>query len=150
MASLSAPSLTINPARPDGSPVDVLQVTTGVNVMLDGLDITLINIGALNALLPNSNGQALPGLQLQLECRLFGEDGGLRGGDDEVFNFPPIPITEAKETMDYTFKMDFGFRAQLNEDAAGDEIYAEFTLRSLSNISPLKISTRTQTVTGGF
>ena len=133
MASLSNPGLNINLVS-GSSNADTVAT---IRVALTPFELFLIN----NA-----------GLRLRLRCRLWGEDSGLTGDDDNLFTYPPQLINGAGE---FTFRAPVS-RATLDEDSGflgageGDEIYARFTLQSLEPSFPINVSARSRNITGEF
>jgi hypothetical protein len=126
MATLSNPILQVDILT--GS--QMVTVTTTVDVTLSPFDMSLI-----------ANG-----LGLELRSRVWGEDSGFNGGDDNLFLLPTQTVTTGGT---YTFSRSVP-RAWLDEDNGNDEIYNRFTLRSRSNIFPFNTSIRTPTLTGEF
>ena len=91
------------------------------------------------------------GLSLQLVSKLVGDDRGISGGrDDDLFFFPTQNVTRAGI---YTFQSIVS-SGTLNEDNSifnrGDEIFANFNLRSTEQIFPLNVSINSPTIEGSF
>jgi len=131
MASLSNPSLQIDLLT--GSPT--YKVTATVNVQLDPFETFLVNAG----------------LPLQLQSKLWGNDGGLNGADDSLVSFTPQSVTRPGT---YTFTANFA-RGTLNEDNSWfddrDEVYSRFSLVSGSNLFPINVpSIASPDITGYF
>jgi hypothetical protein len=131
MATLSNPNFQVDILT--GMP-NSYRVTGTVNVQLSQFD----------------RNQIRDGLRLELQSKLWGDDGGLAGADDLLYSFPSRNIT-APGT--YTFSAIVP-RSVLNEDSSifdnRDEIYNRFSLVSRTNLNPLNISINSRTITGQF
>ncbi|WP_100902385.1 hypothetical protein [Nostoc flagelliforme] len=126
MASLSNPALQIDLLTGTSN----ANVTATVRVTLDQLDTFLLS----------------GGLTLQLSSKLVGDDSGLTGADDDLFFFPSQNITN---TGIYTFQSTVSL-GTLDEDNGGDEVFANFNLKSLNNIFPLNTSVNSPNIEGSF
>jgi hypothetical protein len=125
MATLSRPRLSID-VNTTSDPI----VTATVIVQLTTFEKFLV-----------SNG-----LGLELRSRLVGNDAGLTGGDNKLFDFPSQNVTN-----DGTFVFQATVSENtLNEDNGRDEIYANFNLVSNETSFPLNQSASSPDVEGDF
>jgi hypothetical protein len=87
------------------------------------------------------------GLKFKLKCKLWGEDSGFNGEDDELYSFGSKTITQSGPS---TFKATIN-RSTLDEDSVGnDEIYAKFTLQSTEPLFPFGTSAKSPVISGDF
>jgi hypothetical protein len=127
MANLSNPTLTIKLI----SGTNNADVTATVVVKLTAFELNLVkNLG----------------LKFKLKARLWGQDGGFNGGDDDLFSFSTQTISAGGT---FTFKTTVS-RNVLDEDWGNDEIYAKFTLQSAEPIFALSISKTSPVISGNF
>jgi hypothetical protein len=71
-----------------------------------------------------------PGQWFRLNCRLRGADGGIFGGDDNLFTITPpffFPDVSPTPSESRTFEVTLG-EGVLNEDWGTDEVYARLEL----------------------
>ena len=126
MATLSSPSLSV--VSQGG---DVVKVTTKVNVTFNQFEKFMI-------------GQ---GLSVTVACRMWGEDSGINGGDDNLFSMDTKPVSSTG-TVQFTRNVA---KSWLDEDWEGkDEIYARFNLASASPGIIPSVTTRSATKVGSY
>lgn len=128
MPTVAKPHLTIKLI----SGTNNVEIAVTTNVTLDSTDLFLVK----NA-----------GLRFKLRGKMRGEDSGLNGGDDDLFNLPSHGVMESGTvTTKKTVSRD-----SLDEDWEGnDEVYARMTLVSLAPIFPFSKSRDSAVITGNF
>lgn len=131
---------------------DLLNPTLGINTIAGSFtaDVTAtVDVKLTPYQRRNVRGE--DGVVLILEAKLFGEDGQLTGGDDLRYTFPTQTYNLDQTT--YTFKQTLGYII-LNEDTGvfdgGDELYANFYLRSTDSSFPLNVSISSPIQNGNF
>lgn len=126
MAILSNPSFT---AVPQGG--DVIKVTAKVKVSFNPFEEYMIKNG----------------LQVAVSCRMWGEDSGFNGADDNLFSMGSKRVA-ADGNVEFVRNVA---KSWLDEDWEGkDEIYARFGLASQSPGIIAPISVRSATKTGRY
>lgn len=108
MATLSSASFSV---APQGG--DVFKVTAQVNVTFTQFEKFMIS----------------QGLAVSVSCRMWGEDSGFNGDDDNLFSMGTKAVSNSG-VVQFTRNVA---KDWLDEDWEGqDEIYAKFTLASAS------------------
>ena len=126
MASLTNPTFTVTPQAGD-----IVHVVAKVNVNFNAFEKFMIS----------------QGLAVTVSCRMWGEDSGLNGGDDNLFSMGSKAVSNSG-TVQFSRNVA---KSWLDEDWEGrDEIYARFSLSSASPGIIGAVTARSVTKTGSY